>query len=74
MAKRRAMNQIANLIPNHQKLRIAMILWKTLNEGYNFASNLTSIGGLHTKLCTSQIARVLILKISGFPLGNPWTK
>jgi hypothetical protein len=31
--------------------------------------NFTSIGGLHTKLWASKITRVLILKISGLPMG-----
>jgi hypothetical protein len=45
--------------------------WKALNEGYNFASNLTSIGGLHTKLWASKVTRVSILGISGLTLGSP---
>ncbi len=48
--------------------------WKALNEGYNFALNLTLIKGLHTKLCTSKVAEVPMFKISGFPLGSPGTK
>jgi len=39
--------------------------WKNLNEGYNFALDLTSIGNLHKKLWASKIARVPILGISG---------
>jgi hypothetical protein len=38
--------------------------WKVLNVGYNFASNLTSIAGLHKKLWASKVARVPILRIS----------
>jgi hypothetical protein len=34
--------------------------WKDLKKGYNFALNLTSIGGLHTKLWASKAARILI--------------
>jgi hypothetical protein len=34
--------------------------WKNLNEGYNFDLDLTSIGGLHTKLWASKLARVPI--------------
>jgi len=41
--------------------------WKALNKGYDFASDLTSIEGLHTKLCASKIAGVPILGISGLP-------
>jgi len=44
--------------------------WKALDEGYNFAS----IGGLHTKLWASKVARDPILRISGLPLWNPGTK
>jgi len=32
------------------------------------------IGGLHTKLWGSKVARVLILAISRLPLGSPGTK
>jgi hypothetical protein len=45
--------------------------WKDLNEGYNFTSDFTSIGGLHAKLCTSKVVGVSILGISGLPLGVP---
>ncbi len=48
--------------------------WKVLNEGYNFALNLISIGGLHTKLWGSKVAGVPTLAISGLPLGSPETK
>jgi hypothetical protein len=48
--------------------------WKALNEGYNFASNLISIEGFHTKLWGSKVAGVLILAISGLPLGSLGTK
>jgi hypothetical protein len=48
--------------------------WKAFNKGYNFALDLTSIEGLHTKLWASKIAGVLILGISGLPLGNCGTK
>ncbi len=45
-------------------------LWpKALDEGYNFASDLTSIGGLHIKLWPYKVMRVPILGISGLPLG-----
>jgi hypothetical protein len=48
--------------------------WKTLNKGYNFASNLTSIGDLHTKLWAPKVVGVPILGISGLPLGSSRTK
>ncbi len=40
--------------------------WKALDEGYNFSLDLTSIGGLHTKLWAFKVARV--------PSGSPRTK
>jgi len=48
--------------------------WKVPDEGYNFVSDLVSIGGLHTKLWGLKVARVPTLAISGFPLGSPGTK
>jgi hypothetical protein len=48
--------------------------WKELNKGYNFASNLTSIEGLHTKLWASKIIGGPILEISRLPLGSFGTK
>jgi len=48
--------------------------WKALDEGYNFALDLISIGGLHTKLWAPKIARIPTLRISGLPLGIPGTK
>jgi hypothetical protein len=39
--------------------------WKALDKGYNFASDFTSIGGLHTKLWASKVAKVL-------KVGVPW--
>jgi hypothetical protein len=50
------------------------IPWKALDEGYNFASNLISIGGLHTKLWGPKVAGVPTLGISGFLFGSPGTK
>ncbi len=49
--------------------------WKALNKGYyNFASDLISIGGLHTKLWGSKVVKVPTLAISGLPSGSPGTK
>jgi len=48
--------------------------WKALDEGYNFASNLISIGGLHTKLWGSKDVEIPTLGISGLPFGSPGTK
>jgi hypothetical protein len=52
----------------------ATYCWKALDEGYNFVLDLTSIGGLHTKLWASKVAKVLISKISKLQLGNLGTK
>jgi hypothetical protein len=48
--------------------------WKAFNEVYNFASNLISIKGLHTKLWPSKVTEVLILRISGLPFESLKTK
>jgi len=52
----------------------ARYLWKDLNEGYNFALDLVSIEGLHTKLWGPKVAEVPNLAISGFPFESPRTK
>jgi hypothetical protein len=52
--------------------------WKDLNEGYNFALDLISIGGMHTKLWAPKVTRVPTLEISGVAKQNniwvlvPW--
>jgi hypothetical protein len=48
--------------------------WKFLDEGYNFVSDLTSIGGLHKKLWASEVAKVPILGVSRLSLESPETK
>jgi hypothetical protein len=48
--------------------------WKVFDEGYNFALDLISIGGLHIKLWAPKVVGVPILGISGLPLGSPGTK
>jgi hypothetical protein len=48
--------------------------WKDLNKGYNFASDLISIRGLHVKLWALKVAGVPTLAISGLPFENPETK
>ncbi len=48
--------------------------WKALNKGYNFASDLISIRGLHAKLWGPKVTGVPTLVISGLPLGSPGTK
>jgi hypothetical protein len=47
---------------------------KALNKDYNFALNLISIEGLHTKLWAPKVTRVLTLGISGFSLESFGTK
>jgi hypothetical protein len=48
--------------------------WKVLDEGYNFASNFISIGGLHTKLWGPKVGGIPILGISRLPFGSLGTK
>jgi hypothetical protein len=43
----------------------ATYCWKALDEGYNFALDLISIGGLHRKLCAPKVAGDLTLRILG---------
>jgi hypothetical protein len=43
----------------------ATYCWKSLDKGYNFALDLISIEGLHTKLWAPEVARVSILGILG---------
>jgi hypothetical protein len=52
----------------------ATYCWKAFNEGYNFASDLITIGGLHKMLCACKVARVPTVAISGFLFGSPETK
>ncbi len=47
---------------------------KVLDEGYNFALNYTSIGGLHKKLWAPKVVGVSILRILGFPTWELWDK
>jgi len=42
----------------------ASYLWKALDEGYNFASDVISIRGLDAKLWAPKIAKVLDVRIS----------
>ncbi len=52
----------------------ATYYWKVLDERYNFASDLISTGGLHTKLWHLKVVGDPILAISGLPLGSLGTK
>jgi hypothetical protein len=44
--------------------------WKAFNEGYNFASNLISIKGLHTKLWASKVMGIPISGTSRLLFGS----
>jgi hypothetical protein len=44
-------------------------LEKSLDERYNFASHLTSIGGLHTKLWVPKVVKIIIWKFQDSHLG-----
>jgi len=55
-------------------LKCAKYFWKTLDEGYNFALNLISIGGLHAKLWGPKVMGIPTLGISGLPFGSTKTK
>jgi hypothetical protein len=48
--------------------------WKDLDERYNFAQNLLSIVGFHTKLWAPKVVRISFMGISRLPLGGPMTK
>jgi len=71
MAKRKARNQIVNFLACRWR---ATYHWNVLNKGYNFASDVISIGGLHTKLWAPKVMGVPTLGISGFALRSPRTK
>ncbi len=46
--------------------------WNDLDKGYNFASDLIIIRGLHAKLCTSKVARVPNVGIPGQKIIWMW--
>jgi hypothetical protein len=52
----------------------ATYCWKAFDKGYNFASDLIVIRGLHKKLWAFKVAGVQDVGISGLPLGNPGIK
>jgi hypothetical protein len=58
-------------VGNHRELRVcrwhATYLWKSLDQGYNFAIDLASIEDLHKKLWASKMAGDPISRISRFP-------
>ncbi len=47
---------------------------KVINEGYNFALDLTLIGGMHTKLWNPKVAGIPTLGILRLSFGSPRTK
>jgi len=53
---------------------VSNTIGKALEKGYNFASNLISMGSLHTKLYDPKVVGVPTLGISGLPFGSPRTK
>jgi hypothetical protein len=81
MAKRRVGSQIGS-----QPLKVknrpdflacrwrATYRWKPLDKGYNFASDLISIVGLHAKVRAPKVVGVPVVGILGLPLGSPGTK
>jgi hypothetical protein len=54
--------------------QLATYHWKAHNKGYNFAWDLIMIEGLHRKLCVLKVVGVLVVGISGLPLGSLETK
>jgi hypothetical protein len=48
--------------------------WKALDKGYNFASDLISIGPLQRELWAPKVVGIPSLGISELPLGSPGTK
>jgi hypothetical protein len=56
-------------VKNYVELRVCKWLatyhWKVFEKGYKFLLDLTSIIGLHKKLCASKGAKVLITRILG---------
>jgi len=48
--------------------------WKAFDEGYNFALDFISIGGLQKKLWAHKITRILVVRILGLPFKSPMIK
>jgi hypothetical protein len=79
MAKRKVGSQISNFDSRPLKIgnrpdflvcrQRTTYCWKDLDQGYNFASNLIAIRGLHKKLCALKVARVQVVGIWMWP---PW--
>jgi hypothetical protein len=53
---------------------LATYCWKALDEGYNFALDLITIGDLHMKLWGPKVVGVLAMGILRLPLGSFETK
>jgi hypothetical protein len=61
--------------PNSLAFRLrATYRWKAFDKGYNFASDLISIGCLHAKLWGPKVVGVPMLAILGLPLQSLGTK
>jgi hypothetical protein len=67
MAKRKVRNHLDFLTSRWRH-------WKDIDEGYNSASNLILIRGLHVKLWGPKVAGIPTLGISRLPNGSPGTK
>jgi hypothetical protein len=52
----------------------ATYCWKDLYDGYNFAADIISIRGFHTKIWAPKVMGVPIVRILRFPLGSLGTK
>jgi hypothetical protein len=48
--------------------------WKVFDKGCNFALDLITTGGLHTKLWGPKVVGIPIWGISRLPFGSPRTK
>jgi hypothetical protein len=44
--------------------------WKVLNKGYNFASDIIPIRGLHAKLWAPKFVKILVVGIPGPSFGS----
>jgi hypothetical protein len=51
---------------------LAIYHWKALDKGYNFASYLIAIGGLHAKLWAPKVARIPIARQNAIWMCPPW--
>jgi hypothetical protein len=66
--------KIENCLESCVWRRHATYHWKALDEGYNFALNLTSIRHFHKKLWASKMTRIPISGIMGLSIWESWEK